>query len=87
MSINEKATTTVEINGEQARQELDLLKREAVAWRNKMVEASEAGDTKGFKKAESELRKVNAQMRTMQKSAFDINNVLNNLSTSGPKDL
>lgn len=87
MSINEKATTTVEINGEQARQELDLLKREAVAWRNKMVEASEAGDTKGFKKAESELRKVNAQMRTMQKSAVDINNVLNNLSTSGPKDL
>ena len=85
--INQRATTTVEINGEQARQELDLLKREAEAWRKKMVEASEAGDVKGFKKAEQELRKVNAQMRAMQKSSIDIDRVLNNLSTAGPKEL
>jgi len=85
--INQRATTTVEINGEQARQELDLLKREAEAWRKKMVEASEAGDVKGFKKAEQELRKVNSQMRAMQKSSIDIDRVLNNLSTAGPKEL
>lgn len=83
----ERFTATVDVNGEAAKKELELLKREAEAWRRKMVEASEAGDTKGFKKAEQELRKVNAQMRVLQKDSIEVDRILKNLSTAGPKEL
>lgn len=84
---NQRITTTVEINGQQAADELKKLQREAEVWRDKMIEAGESGDVKAFKKAEQELRKVNSQMRIMQKNSVDIDNVLKNLSTAGPKEL
>lgn len=85
--INDIATTTVRVNGEEARNELKRLQKEANMFRDMMTKAYEAGDVKGFKKAEDALRKTNAEIRKMQRNSLEIDNVLKNLSTAGPKEL
>lgn len=85
--INQEARIPVYINDEQAKSALKNLTAEAEKWRKKMYEAMTGGDMKGLKEAEKELKKVNGQMNSIKKEAFDVNKVLNNLSTASTKDL
>ncbi len=86
-SINEEARIPVYINDEQAKSALKNLQGEADKWRKKMYEAMASGDMKGMKEAERELKKVNRQMSGIRKEAFDVNSILNNLSSASAKDL
>lgn len=85
--ITEKTTVEVAVNGQEARDELKRLQQEADMWRDKMIQASQAGDDKAFKKAESSLRKVNSQLRTMQRNQVDVNKTVNNLSSASVNDI
>ncbi len=86
-NINEEARIPVYINDEQAKSALKALQGEAEKWRKKMYEAMSSGDMKGMKSAETELKKANRQMAQLKKEAFDVNKVLDNLSTASMKDL
>ena len=83
----QKTTVEVAVNGQEAREEMKRLQAEADMWRDKMIAASQAGDDKAFKKAEASLRKVNSQLRTMQRNQIDVNKTVNNLSSASINDI
>ena len=85
--INQEARIPVYINDEQAKSALKNLTEEAEKWRKKMFEAMAGGDLKGLKEAERELKIINGQMNSIKKEAFDVNKVLQNISTASSKDL
>ncbi|WP_299576699.1 phage tail tape measure protein [uncultured Sunxiuqinia sp.] len=86
-NLNEEARIPVYINDEQAKSALRNLQGEAEKWKKKMYEAMEGGDPKGVKEAERELKKVNKQVSELKREAFDVNKVLNNLSSASAKDM
>lgn len=83
----QKTTVEVAVNGQEAREEMKRLQAEADMWRDKMIAASQAGDDKAFKKAEASLRKVNSQLRTMQRNQVDVNKTVNNLSSASVNEI
>ena len=87
MAINEKATVEVQVNGQQARQELNQLREYATNLSAALEKAYEAGDKKQIKALTKELKYVNSQMKTLQRTSVDIDKVMMNLSTTGPKEL
>lgn len=86
-TINETATITTKINGEQAEQQLNKLQKEAESLRLAISKAYNAGDTKNLKKFEKQLRDNTRESSVLKKSLFDVNTVLKNLSGSSVKDL
>ena len=84
---NENATSTVTLNGAQAKQELTALEQKAVRLKAALVEANTAGDGKAFNKLNKELRDTQRQMNQLQKEAFDVKNVMDNLSGATMKEL
>lgn len=87
MAINEKATVEVQVNGQQARQELNQLREYATNLSSALEKAYEAGDKKQIKALTKELKYVNSQMKTLQRTSVDIDKTMKNLSTAGPKEL
>ena len=87
MAINEKATVEVQVNGQQARQELNQLREYATNLSAALDQAYQAGDKKQIKALTKELKYVNSQMKTLQRTSVDIDKVMKNLSTTGPKEL
>jgi len=85
--INEEARIPVYINDEQAKSALKNLTSEAEKFRKKMYEAMAGGDMKGMKDAQRELTSVNKEMATLRKASFDVDKVLNNLSSAAPRDI
>ena len=85
--INQQAVIDIEINGQKAKKELNNLTSYASALREQITQASQAGDTKRVKMLETELRKTNNQIRTMQRNTVNINETLKNLSLATPKEL
>lgn len=86
-SIQETATVEVQVNGEQAKNELQSLEKYAASLKDRIADAYNAGDTKKMKELEKELKKTNSQLRTMRTNAVNIDEVMQNLSTAGPKEL
>lgn len=80
MAINEQATSTVVINGEAAKNELTVLEQKAKKFKEQMIAANQAGDMKGFNKAERNLKNTTKQMNQLRKESFDLKRVLDNLS-------
>ena len=87
MAINERATVEVQVNGEQARQELNQLRQYATNLSAALDKAYQAGDKKQIKTLSKELKYVNSEMKTMQKSSVDINRTMSNLSIAAPNEL
>ena len=80
MAMNEQATSTVVINGEAAKNELSVLEQKAKKFKEQMIAANQAGDMKGFNKAERNLKNTTKQMNQLRKESFDLKRVLDNLS-------
>jgi TP901 family phage tail tape measure protein len=85
--IVNQAQTRVSVDGQQAENELKTLEQLAKKYRDAMLAASKAGDTKAYERARKQLAGVDKDMRNIIRSSFDVNKVLNNLSSAGPKDL
>lgn len=87
MAINERATVEVQVNGEQARQELKELEKYATALKGQIADAYDAGDTAKVKRLTSDLRKTQTQIRTLKKDTTALTEVMNNLGSATPKEL
>lgn len=87
MAINETATVEVKVNGEEAKQELKSLEGIASGLKKELVEAYNAGDKSKIKQVTSELRKTEAQIKTLKKDTTALTEVMNNLDKATPKEL
>lgn len=85
--IEEKAQVNVQINGEQAKNELKILEASASRLKDQINKAYEAGQEKKMMKLQRELKKVNAEMNTMRKQVVTIDEAMKDLSTKGPEEL
>lgn len=81
------ATSTVLLNGEQAKNQLEILEAKAKSLRKSIREAADVGDLKGLKKYNKELASTQREMKQVRSEAFDAKKVLDNLSGSSAKDL
>lgn len=87
MAIDQVATVEVRVNGEEAKQELKNLETIASGLKKELADAYEAGDTSKIKQITSELRKTEAQIKTLKKDTTALSEVMNNLDKATPKEL
>ncbi|MGN1216759.1 MAG: phage tail tape measure protein [Phocaeicola sp.] len=87
MAINETATVEVKVNGEEAKQELKSLESIASGLKKELSEAYNAGDKSKIKQVTSELRKTEAQIKTLKRDTTALTEVMNNLDKATPKEL
>lgn len=87
MAINERATIDLSVNGKKAQQELEGLRKKAQDLRHQLDAATQAGDTKGIKRITSALNQTEREMRKVERAAFDVNKVINNLSGASINDI
>lgn len=87
MAINEKATVEVQVNGEQAKQELKELEKYANSLKGQIADAYNAGDTSRVKQLTSDLRKAQTQIKTLKKDTTALTEVMNNLDKATPNEL
>lgn len=87
MAIDQVATVEVRVNGEEAKQELKNLETIASGLKKELADAYQAGDTSKIKQITSELRKTEAQIKTLKKDTTALTEVMNNLDKATPKEL
>lgn len=87
MAINETATVEVKVNGEEAKQELKSLESIASGLKKELAEAYNAGDKSKIKQVTSELRRTEAQIKTLKRDTTALTEVMNNLDKATPKEL
>lgn len=87
MAIHEKATVELQVNGEQARKEMQLMEQYALSLKARIVEAQNAGDTKKVKQLQKELKETNTALRAMRDNARYIDAAMNNIGLATPKEL
>lgn len=87
MAIDQVATVEVRVNGEEAKQELKNLETIASGLKKELADAYKAGDTSKIKQITSELRKTEAQIKTLKKDTTALTEVMNNLDKATPKEL
>lgn len=87
MEIRQRATVEVQVNGEEAKKELQSLESYANSLKGRLAEAYKAGDTKKIKQLEKELRETNAQLKVMRTNTKNIDAAMNNIGLATPKEL
>lgn len=87
MAIHEKATVELQVNGEQARKEMQLMEQHALSLKARIVEAQNAGDSKKVKQLQKELKETNTALRAMRDNARNIDAAMNNIGLATPKEL
>lgn len=87
MAIHEKATVELQVNGDQARKEMQLMEQHALSLKARIVEAQNAGDTKKVKQLQKELKETNTALRAMRDNARNIDAAMNNIGLATPKEL
>lgn len=87
MAIDQVATVEVRVNGEEAKQELKNLETIASGLKKELADAYQAGDTSKIKQVTSELRKTEAQIKTLKKDTTALTEVMNSLDKATPKEL
>lgn len=87
MAIDQVATVEVRVNGEEAKQELKNLETIASGLKKELADAYQSGDTSKIKQVTSELRKTEAQIKTLKRDTTALTEVMNNLDKATPKEL
>lgn len=85
--IEQKATSTVYVNGEAAKQELEELTMKTIEWSRALDQAEKDGNKALGKQLNKLIKEANKEMNGLKKETVDVNRVLSHLSTSKPKEL
>lgn len=85
--ITSRATVDLNINGRNARKEMDDLRKSAAEARKEMDRLAAAGDKKGAQKKQKEFQAMERQMRRLQSSAEYFGQTLQMLDKASLKDL
>lgn len=81
-NINDKATVSLFVNGEQAQDAMERLRKTAADLDKQLQAAMDAGDKKQANKLQREIDKVNKELNRTESAAKGTGVVLNNLSNS-----
>lgn len=85
--INANATVTLTVNGKQAQNMLEQLKRQASDLEDKIAKAAAAGDKVQLKKFQRELKQTRRQIGQIESATQGVENVLKRLDKASPKEL
>ena len=85
--INANATVTLTVNGKQAQNMLEQLKRQASDLEDKITKAAAAGDKVQLKKFQCELKQTRRQIGQIESATQGVENVLKRLDKASPKEL
>lgn len=87
MSINQQATTTITLNNEQAKRELEELQKKMQRLVDLKKKAEEEGDIQGYKKISTELNKAQKEANAYQRQLESVKAVLADMSGATLKQL
>lgn len=87
MAVHEEARTSVYVDGDQAKNVINELTKDAERYKKAIIEANEKGDLKAYKAAQKDLERVNKEMQKLEREAFDVDKVLKNLNGASIRDL
>jgi len=79
MSVTEQANVKVNVNGEQAKSQLDALQGKAKELKIELQNAFKAGDVKGYNKVKRELSGIKKDAKSLQRQMFEVDKVMRNL--------
>lgn len=85
--INANAMVTLTVNGKQAQNMLEQLKRQASDLEDKITKAAAAGDKVQLKKFQRELKQTRRQIGQIESATRGVENVLKRLDKASPKEL
>mgnify|MGYP002677277226 CR=1 FL=1 len=85
--INANATVTLTVNGKQAQNMLEQLKRQASDFEDKITKAAAAGDKVQLKKFQRELKQTRRQIGQIESATQGVENVMKRLDKASPKEL
>ena len=85
--INANATVTLTVNGKQAQNMLEQLKKQASDLEDKITKAAAAGDKVQLKRFQRELRQTRRQISQIESATQGVENVMKRLDKASPKEL
>jgi len=85
--INANATVTLTVNGKQAQNMLEQLKKQASDLEERITKAAAAGDKVQLKKLQRELRQTHRQVGQIESATQGVENVMKRLDKASPKEL
>lgn len=86
-SINANATVTLTVNGKQAQEMLDSLKKKSQDLEKAIENAAKAGNKAQLTRLQKELRQTNRQISQIESATVGVERVLKNLDKATPKEL
>ncbi|WP_028913044.1 phage tail tape measure protein [Prevotella sp. MA2016] len=86
-SINTNATVTLTVNGKQAQDMLDNLKKKSIDLEHAIENAAKAGNKVELKRLQKELKQTNRQIAQIESATAGVEKVLKNLDRATPKEL
>lgn len=86
-NINANATVTLTVNGKQAQDMLDGLKKKSETLEKAIEKAAKAGNKADLKKLQRELKQTNRQISQIESATVGVEKVLRNLDKATPKEL
>ncbi|MBQ8466541.1 MAG: phage tail tape measure protein [Prevotella sp.] len=86
-SINANATVTLTVNGKQAQDMLDGLKKKSQDLEKAIENAAKAGNKAQLTRLQKELRQTNRQISQIESATVGVEKVLKNLDKATPKEL
>lgn len=85
--INANATVTLTVNGKQAQNMLEQLKKQASDLEERITKAAAAGDKVQLKKLQRELRQTHRQIGQIESATQGVENIMKRLDKASPKEL
>lgn len=85
--INTNATVTLTVNGKQAQDMLDNLKKKSQDLEKAIENAAKAGNKADLKRLQKELKQTNRQISQIESATVGVEKVLENLDKATPKEL
>lgn len=85
--INANATVTLTVNGKQAQDMLDGLKKKSENLEKAISAAAKAGDKASLNKLQRELKATNKQISQIESATVGVEKVLKNLDKATPREL
>ena len=85
--INTNATVTLTVNGKQAQDMLDNLKKKSQDLEKAIENAAKTGNKADLKRLQKELKQTNRQIAQIESATVGVEKVLKNLDKATPKEL
>ena len=85
--INTRATVTLTVNGKQAQEMLEGLKKKSQDLEKAIENAAKSGNKSSLTKLQKELKQVNRQINQIESATAGVEKVLKNLDKATPNEL